>query len=79
MANVTIYTTPTCGFCKAAKAFFKEHTIEYTEYDVANDTSKANEMVKKSGQMSVPVIEIDGELVIGFNKSKVATLLNIKE
>ena len=79
MANVTIYSTPTCGYCKAAKEFFKKHNVKYTEHDVANDTAKAQEMIEKSGQMGLPVILIDDEIIIGFDQPKVAKLLNIKE
>jgi glutaredoxin-like YruB-family protein len=78
MANVTIYTTPTCGYCKSAKAFFKDNNVEYTEHDVANDSEKANEMIQKSGQMGVPVIEVDNEIIVGFDQSKLSDLLKIK-
>ena len=77
MANVIIYSTPTCGYCKAAKEYFKKHNIEYTEYDVAGDTAKAQEMIEKSGQMGVPVIYIDDEMLIGFDQQKIAKLLGI--
>jgi len=77
MANVTIYTTPTCGFCKMAKGFFREHNVEYTEKDVTQDQAAQQEMVDKSGQFGVPVIDIDGEIVVGFDKAKLTTLLKI--
>lgn len=77
MKNVTIYSTPTCGFCKAAKAFFKENNVAYTEYDVASDRERAQEMVSKSGQMGVPVITIGDALVVGFDESKLRELLSI--
>lgn len=79
VSKVTIYTTPTCGYCKAVKAHFKESNIEYTEYDVADDSNRAQEMIQKSGQMGVPVIEIDGEIVVGFDKSRLDGLLGIKK
>lgn len=78
MAKVIIYSTPTCGFCKAAKAYFKKYNIKYTDYDVANDTDKAQEMIDKSGQMGVPVIDIDNQLVVGFDQAKIGELLGIK-
>ena len=56
MKNVTIYSTPTCHFCQAAKEFFKKHSIEFTNYDVSTDAAKRDEMIQKSGQMGVPVI-----------------------
>lgn len=78
MPKVTIYTTPTCVYCKMTKAFFKEHNVAYEEKDVASDPAMAEEMVKKSGQMGVPVIDIDGELTVGFDKERLSKLLNIK-
>lgn len=76
---VTIYTTPTCGYCKAAKEFFQENSIEYSEIDVAADQGKAREMIEKSGQMGVPVIMIGEEgaqdIVVGFDKNKLSELL----
>ncbi len=77
MANVTIYSTPSCVYCNAAKAFFKEKGIAYTEHNVAQDAEKRKEMIEKSGQMGVPVIVIDGELIVGFNKPVVAQALGL--
>jgi len=77
MANVTIYSTPTCVYCNAAKTFFKQKNVPYTEYDVAKDAAKRKEMIEKSGQMGVPVIDIDGQLVVGFNQPKIKQLLGI--
>lgn len=77
MAHVTIYTTPTCGYCKMAKAYFQEHNVAYEEKDVAVDEAARNAMIEKSGQMGVPVIEVDDTIVVGFDKSKLAQLLNI--
>ena len=78
MQKITIYTTPTCAYCKMTKAFFKEHNVTYEEKDVANDHALAEEMVKKSGQMAVPVIDIDGQITVGFDQAKLSELLNIK-
>ncbi len=77
MANVTIYTTPTCVYCKMTKEFFKEHNVPYMEKDVAGDAAAREEMVQKSGQMGVPVIDIDGELVVGFDKERLLELFKI--
>jgi glutaredoxin 3 len=83
MANVSIYTTPTCSYCKAAKEFFKEHNIEFDEYNVAVDASKRQEMIEKSGQMGVPVIMVkkdensEPEMVVGFDQSKLEAMLDI--
>ena len=77
MKNVTIYSTPTCHFCHMAKDFFKENNISYTEYNVGSDLEKRKEMVEKSGQMGVPVIVIDGEVTVGFDRSKIANILGV--
>lgn len=76
--KVTVYSTPTCPYCKMTKDFFAKNNIEYTDIDVAADAKAAEEMIKKSGQMGVPVIEIDGELVIGFDEESFRRLLEIK-
>lgn len=78
MKTVTIYSTQTCHFCHKAKEFFKENNIEFTDYNVASDTEKRQEMIEKSGQMSVPVIFVEGEMVLGFDRSKLVELLGIK-
>jgi len=75
--QVTIYSTPTCHFCHAAKDFFTEHHIAFTDVDVASDLAKRQEMIQKSGQMGVPVIDIGGELVIGFDEERLRELLNV--
>lgn len=77
MKNVTIYSTPTCHFCHMAKDFFKENNISYTEHNVGSDLEKRKEMVEKSGQMGVPVIVIDGEITVGFDRSKIANILGV--
>jgi len=76
--NVTLYSTPTCPFCKQTKAFLTEHQIEFTQVDVMNDQEQAREMIQKSGQMGVPVIDIDGQIVIGFDQKKLKEYLNLK-
>jgi glutaredoxin 3 len=78
-ATVTIYSTPTCHFCQMAKEFFKENGIEYTNHDVSTDAARRAEMLDLSGQMGVPVIVIGNNLIIGFDKRKIAELLGIKE
>lgn len=77
MKNVTIYSTPTCGYCRLAKEFFKEKGIQYTEHNVATDMEKRKEMVEKTGQMGVPVIAIDDELIVGFDKERLGELLGV--
>lgn len=76
--TVTIYSTPVCHFCQAAKDFFKEHKIEYTEHDVASDQAKRQEMIEITGQMGVPVIRIDDDVIVGFDEEKVKELLDVK-
>ena len=75
--KVEIYSTPTCHFCHAAKDFFKENNVEFTDYDVAADSVKREEVVARSGQMGVPVIFIDDEMVIGFDEAKIKELLGL--
>ena len=77
--NVVIYSTPTCHFCGLAKDFFKENGVTYREYNVASDAEKRTEMVTKSGGMAVPVITIDDEVIVGFDKERLATALGIAE
>ena len=76
--TVTIYSTPTCHFCHMAKDFFKEHNLPFEDFNVATDLEKRQEMISKSGQMGVPVILIGDDLVVGFNKDKIAGLLGVK-
>lgn len=73
--SVTIYTTPTCHFCHSAKEYFDEHKVKYKEIDVTKDQVAAMEMVQKSGQRGVPVIEINGKIIIGFDKGAIEKAL----
>jgi glutaredoxin 3 len=77
MKNVTIYSTPTCHFCQMAKEYFKANNVAYTEFDVASNSEKRKEMMEKSGQLGVPVILVDDNVVVGFNRPKLAQLLDI--
>lgn len=77
MNKVIIYTTPSCVYCKAAKAFFAENKVEWEEKDVAKDAAARDEMVKKSGMMAVPVIDVNGEIMVGFDKPRLSQLLGI--
>lgn len=79
MANVIIYSTPTCVYCKMAKDFFTKNNVGYTEHNVAEDEKAYQAMLKKSGQMGVPVIDVNGEIFVGFDKRGLARALNIKE
>jgi len=72
---ITIYTTPTCGYCKVAKDYFRTQHVPFTEYNVASDHRRAEEMVRKSGQMGVPVIDVNGKVIVGFNKPEIERAL----
>ena len=73
--KIIIYTTPTCPYCQQAKAFFKEKGLNYEEKNVAADQIAAQEMIEKSGQMGVPVIEIDGQIIVGFDRAELEKAL----
>ncbi len=74
---VKIYSTEWCHFCKEAKKFFNEHGVKFTEIDVGKDHAAAEEMIEKSGQMGVPVIDINGEIIVGFDRNRIKKALNI--
>ncbi|MDD3905618.1 MAG: glutaredoxin domain-containing protein [Candidatus Omnitrophica bacterium] len=78
MKKVTVYSTPTCPFCIRAKQYLKDNNIPFDDIDVSEDEKKAQEMIKRSGQMGVPVIEIDGAIIVGFDKDKIKDALDIK-
>ncbi len=75
--DVTIYSTPTCHFCHAAKDFFTQNGVAYTEHNVASDLDKRKEMIEKSGQMGVPVINVGGTYVVGFDEGRLRELLAV--
>jgi len=77
--QVKVYSTPACPYCVTLKAYLEEKGVEYEHIDVAADKEGAKEMIEKSGQMGVPVSEIDGEIIIGFDKAKINQLLGIEE
>ena len=75
---IIIYSTPTCVYCNTLKEYLNSKKIEFKEIDVSKDEKELEKMVAISGQMGVPVIDIDGNIVIGFDRAKVDELLNIK-
>jgi len=75
--TVTIYSTPTCHFCQMTKDFLKEKGIAYTDYNVASDLEKRQEMILKSGQMGVPVIFVGDDMIIGFDKERLVSTLGV--
>ncbi len=76
--TVKIYTTPTCPWCKKAKEFLKQKKIKFTELDVSSNEKARDEMVQKSKQMGVPVIDIDGKIIIGFDQGAIEKALKKK-
>lgn len=74
---IKIYSTQTCPYCEMAKEYLDEQGIKYENYDVAGDETARKEMVEKSGQMGVPVIDIDGKIIVGFNKPEMDKALNL--
>lgn len=75
--TVTVYTTPTCSWCHVVKSHLQSHQVPFAEVDVSADMEKAREMVTKSGQYGVPVLDIDGEIIVGFDRVRIDTLLEI--
>lgn len=78
MVKVKVYSTPTCPWCKIAKQFLRENKIKFEEVDVSSNQEAAKDMIKRSGQMGVPVIDVDGQLLIGFDKEKLKKALKLK-
>jgi len=77
--KVTVYSTPTCPWCHVVKQFLSDHGIKFENIDVSVDHEKAKEMIEKSGQMGVPVVEIGGEIIVGFDETRIRNALGIKE
>ena len=78
MKKVKIYSTPACPYCTTLKQYLKDNNIDFESIDVSSDEKAAKEMIEKSGQMGVPVADIDGEIVVGFNKETIKKLLGIE-
>ncbi|MBI3037038.1 glutathione S-transferase N-terminal domain-containing protein [Candidatus Woesearchaeota archaeon] len=77
MPKVTVYSTPTCPWCHKTKDFLKENNVPFQDVNVAADQKAAEEMIEKSGQMGVPVIQIDGQFIVGFDKNAIKKALKI--
>lgn len=77
--KVKVYSTPTCPWCHTVKQFLSDHGIEFEDVNVAEDQEQAKEMIEKSGQMGVPVIEAGGEVIVGFDEALLRKALNIKD
>ena len=78
MAKIRIFSTPSCPYCVTLKEYLKDKGFEFEDLDVSQDQKALDEMVEKSKQMAVPVVDIDGEIIIGFDKEKISEILNIK-
>ncbi len=79
MPEIKVYSTPACPYCYTVKAFLDEQGFAYEDIDVAENARAREEMVNKSGQMGVPVVEIDGQIVIGFDKERISQILGIRD
>ncbi|MBM3253841.1 MAG: glutaredoxin family protein [Candidatus Omnitrophica bacterium] len=75
--QVKVYSTPTCPYCKMAKQYLRENNVDFEDVDVSSNHEAAREMVEKSGQMGVPVLDIDGQIIIGFDKEEIKRALNL--
>ena len=76
--KVIVFSTPTCSYCNMAKQYFRQKNVRFTDIDVSRDQSAARDMVRRSGQMGVPVIDIGGKVIVGFNRPKIDQMLGLK-
>jgi glutaredoxin 3 len=76
--RVILFTTPTCTYCRQAKKYFREHSVPFKDVDVSRDSAAARDMVRRSGQQGVPVIDIGGKVIVGFNRPKIDRLLGLR-
>lgn len=74
--SVTVYSTPSCPYCVMVKDFLKKKQVAFTDYDVSRDRAKAEEMVRKSGQMGVPVVDVGGKVLVGFRPAEIEAALH---
>lgn len=79
MPKVKVYSTVNCPYCVTLKEFLNSRNIEFEPVDVTSDHNAQKEMIEKSGQMGVPVVDIDGEIIVGFDRDRISELLNIKD
>lgn len=77
--HIRVFSTPSCPYCVTLKSFLEEKGFKYEDIDVAKDDKAREEMIQKSSQMGVPVVEIDGQIIVGFDKEKISQILNIKD
>lgn len=79
MNKIRVFSTPTCPYCQSLKLFLQKHNFEFEDIDISQDEAAKEEMIERTDQMGVPVIEIDGEMIMGFEKEKIVELLGIEE
>ena len=79
MSRIKIYSSPTCPFCYVLKNYLKEKGFEFEETDISKETAKREELIKKTGLATLPVVEINGQLIVGFDKKKIDEVLKIKK
>ena len=75
--RVIVFSTPTCTYCNMAKKYFRQNKVRFRDVDVSRDQAAARDMVRRSGQMGVPVIDIGGKIIVGFDKPKISQLLGL--
>lgn len=75
MNNIIVYSTKTCPYCVMVKEYLKSKKIDFQDVDVSYDVTGAMEMIKKSGQQGVPVVDVNGNIVIGFNRAQIDSYL----
>ena len=78
MKKVIVYSTPACPYCALTKEFLEKNNISFEDLNIASNPQARDDMIKKSGQLGVPVIDIDGEIIVGFNEAKLKELLGLK-
>ncbi|HPE89949.1 MAG TPA: glutaredoxin domain-containing protein [Spirochaetia bacterium] len=72
---VSVYSTPSCSYCRMVKDWLKARNVRFDDYNVAQDQRRAEEMVRKSGQMGVPVTDVNGRVIVGFNTAELERAL----
>jgi len=77
MKNVKVYSTSTCSFCVKLKQFLKDNNVEFEDIDVSQNQERVREMVEKTGQMGVPVIDVEGEIIVGFDRARIMKALEL--
>ena len=77
--KIKIFSTPTCPYCHVLKNYLKENGFEFEEIDISKETAKREELIKKTGLATLPVVEINGQLIVGFDKKKIDEILKIKK